>query len=293
MTTEQTLPHSPVIIIGMHRSGTSFLTGMLEAVGVWIGDANGALNESKFFLELNEDMLIQSGGSWEYPQPVKHLLNDQMLRSLKGDYLRELMQSKAIKEFLGSKRYRKEKNLFAMSSPWGWKDPRNTFTLPIWLDLFPKAKVIHISRHGVDVANSLVTRREKEVKRSVRKVGKHKRYGFSRIPKDPIGSITMRCQTLENAFELWHEYLDEASRQMSRLPQGQGLNLSYESLLADPHETLERIIGFLSLQVTKEQTDTALSHIKSSRRMAYQQHPKLARFAKSRKEQLADFGYAV
>lgn len=266
---------------------------MLEAAGIWIGDGNGELNESKFFLGLNEDMLAQAGGCWEYPQPIRHLLDDQALRSLKVDYLRELMQSKAIKEFLGPKRYRKEKNLYAMSSPWGWKDPRNTFTLPIWLDLFPDAKVIHISRHGVDVANSLVTRREKEIKRAFGKLGKVKRYGFSKIPRDPIGATTMRCQTLESAFDLWHEYLDEANRQMSNLSEGQGVSLSYETLLAEPREMFENLMGFLGLTVTKAQTETALSHIKSSRRMAYQQHPELASFAKSREEQLASFGYAV
>lgn len=293
MTAEKNLLQSPIIIIGMHRSGTSFLSGMLEAAGVWIGDDNGELNESKFFLGLNEDMLAQAGGSWEYPQPIKHLLNDQSLRVLKVDYLRKLMQSKAIKEFLGSRQYRKEKNLYAMSSPWGWKDPRNTYTLPIWLDLFPRAKIIHITRHGVDVANSLVARREQEIKRALSKVEKLKRYGFSKIPRDPLGAITMRCHTLESAFKLWKEYLEEANRQMENLAAGQGLSLRYEELLAEPQKMFGKLIKFLGLSVTQKQNDTALSHIRSSRRMAYQQHPELAHFAKSHEEQLAVFGYTV
>ena len=284
---------SPIIIIGMHRSGTSFLTGMLEGAGVWIGDGNGELNESKFFLDLNEDMLGQTGGSWEYPQPIKHLLNDQTLRTLKVNYLRELVQSRAIRNFLGPKRYRKEKNLFAMTAPWGWKDPRNTFTLPIWLDLFPSAKVIHITRHGVDVANSLVTRREKEIKRAKKRAIKLERRGFAKIPRDPIRATTMRCDTLESAFELWHEYLEEAHYQMSQLGEAQGLTMSYEALLAEPREQFERLVEFLGLSVTRDQTDAALAHIKSSRRMAFRQRPELSRFAKTQKARLDRFGYSV
>ena len=26
--------------------------------------------------------------------------------------------------------------------PWGWKDPRNSITLPLWLRLYPEAKII-------------------------------------------------------------------------------------------------------------------------------------------------------
>ena len=41
---------------------------------------------------------------------------------------------------------------------WGWKDPRTTITFPIWLQVFPKAKILHILRNGVDVAISIYRR---------------------------------------------------------------------------------------------------------------------------------------
>jgi hypothetical protein len=44
---------------------------------------------------------------------------------------------------------------------WGWKDPRNSITLPVWLKLFPDARVIHIVRNGVDVAESLYRRQQR------------------------------------------------------------------------------------------------------------------------------------
>ena len=43
----------------------------------------------------------------------------------------------------------------------GWKDPRNTFTLDLWLKLFPNAKIINIMRHPLDVSQSLLVRQNK------------------------------------------------------------------------------------------------------------------------------------
>ncbi|MBW1793701.1 MAG: sulfotransferase [Deltaproteobacteria bacterium] len=44
---------------------------------------------------------------------------------------------------------------------WGWKDPRTTLTLPLWLKLFPKARIIHVIRNGIDSALSLWRRCKK------------------------------------------------------------------------------------------------------------------------------------
>ncbi len=47
-----------------------------------------------------------------------------------------------------------------MPRSWGWKDPRNTFTLPMWLKVFPNAKVIHVLRDKESVARSLMKRNQ-------------------------------------------------------------------------------------------------------------------------------------
>ncbi len=46
-------------------------------------------------------------------------------------------------DFARSNRYKRTNGLKA----WGWKDPRNTFTLPMWLSIFPKARVLHVLRN--------------------------------------------------------------------------------------------------------------------------------------------------
>ena len=96
--------------------------------------------------------------------------------------------------------------------PWGWKSPLTTFTLPIWLDLVPHAKVIHIYRHGVDVANSLRQRENRDWER---------RAPFSKGVL-PVSGVTCHpakdwgvyqsppCDSLEGGLTLWEEYVAEA-----------------------------------------------------------------------------------
>jgi hypothetical protein len=45
-----------------------------------------------------------------------------------------------------------------MQGEWGWKDPRNTITLPFWQSLFPDLKVVVCLRNPLEVAQSLMKR---------------------------------------------------------------------------------------------------------------------------------------
>ena len=46
----------------------------------------------------------------------------------------------------------------AVHQRWGWKDPRNSLTLPFWLRLIPNLKVIICLRNPLEVARSLSVR---------------------------------------------------------------------------------------------------------------------------------------
>ncbi len=48
---------SPVIIIGMHRTGTSMITKLLEEYGIYFGSLKEHHNEAIFFLKINEKIL--------------------------------------------------------------------------------------------------------------------------------------------------------------------------------------------------------------------------------------------
>ena len=63
--------HPPLIIIGMHRSGTSMVTRMLQGAGVFTGrrlEMNGA---ARFFQRINRWLFHLNRATWDHPRPVK------------------------------------------------------------------------------------------------------------------------------------------------------------------------------------------------------------------------------
>lgn len=71
---------------------------------------------------------------------------------------------------------------------WGFKDPRNSFTLEMWLNKFPKAKVIFIKRDMDSVVKSL-----------------QKRNTLDGEVYDP------RLDDVEFCKELWQKYTDQCA----------------------------------------------------------------------------------
>lgn len=137
---------SIVVIAGMHRSGTSLTTSLLESAGLHIGrDLVGANKsnpkghfENKDFLEFHRTVLrsqeiIDKG--WT--------LQDKI--TVEEQYVAE------AKEIVA-------KN--AISSLWGWKEPRTTLFLEFWANLLPEANFILIYRSPWEVVDSLYRRRE-------------------------------------------------------------------------------------------------------------------------------------
>ena len=62
---------SPIIIIGMHRSGTTMLSKILEDMGVFMGEKKDINNEALFFLNFNRYIFKQTFATWDSPKNVK------------------------------------------------------------------------------------------------------------------------------------------------------------------------------------------------------------------------------
>jgi hypothetical protein len=145
----------PIVIIGMHRSGTTLVTDLLQGLGLHLGWVVQENSEALFFVERNEALLVASGGGWEHPEPVDRLLAHPRMRAAAGRRLRCDAESVRFLSYLGPAHARAWGRPSRLTFPWGWKDPRNSFLLPLWLDVFPDARVVHVCRHPLDVARSL------------------------------------------------------------------------------------------------------------------------------------------
>ncbi len=142
-----------VIVLGMHRSGTSVITKSLELLGVNLGDhlAPAHADNPKGYwedletVEINKKLLWLCKCSW-------HMFLGDQLRELPEDALSEV-RAAAI-ELVRSRT--------AQFSPWGFKDPRTARLVPFWKQVVESAGFepvfLIINRNPLSVAASLAAR---------------------------------------------------------------------------------------------------------------------------------------
>lgn len=148
-----------ILILGMHRSGTSALAGCLARLGVALGDrlveGTPADNPDGFYehrdiVEIHDSVLLRHGRTWDDPRPASATLTDAGIRT----ELAIALDAVVTRDF-------------AAAPLWAVKDPRLCRVLPVWLEL--------LTRRGVDVACCVSLRDPAEVVASLQA-----RNGFSR-----------------------------------------------------------------------------------------------------------------
>jgi hypothetical protein len=279
----------PVIIIGMHRSGTSMLARTLEQCGLFAGCRQDDNNESLFFQQLNCWIITRCGGEWDNPESIRWLLRNERIGELMRDYIGAYVDSPHLVGFLGLKKYLLYRSLANLDFPWGWKDPRNTFTLELWTRIFPEARVLHIHRHGVDVAHSLKARADSELDRSAA-VYRRKKVLYNFATKTSGFTNSYRCLELEGGLSLWESYLRAAREHVRRLGE-RALEFSYEDFLRDPSPLLRKILPFCGIRADEEKIQCAAASLDASRAFAYTRVDRLKAFSDQMHDTLAQFGY--
>ncbi len=278
----------------MSRSGTSMLTRMLDNLGLFTGKKKTRNHEAVFFREINDWLLTQSSAGLEDPKSIKYLLQDKEARDLFGEFVQFSMTTPHVISFLGLSNYLKYRTPKSLDVPWGWKDPRNTFTLPFWLDLFPDAKVIHIYRHPLDIANSLITRRKRGLTRLKDKHSKFRPfYWYYLMHKFILQNrifVDIRGGTLEEGFAIWEEYLAEARSHVESLSD-RAIEIKYEDFLERPSEILKSVSEFCELEVKDSDIERTASEANKSRAYAYLKDPDLKAFSDKISDRLKDYGY--
>ncbi|MFC1601348.1 sulfotransferase [Candidatus Sumerlaeota bacterium] len=273
----------PLIITGMHRSGTSLLTRLLFRLGLHVGcDCRTELLESRWFREQNMRIFNQASATWYRPGSMPPLLDDPELCATLVAELRAACSAKATRGYLGAERHRTSGSLADQSQPWGWKDPRNTFTLPLWLRVFPQARIITIYRNGVDVASSLRARAQKQARHRRTWRGRLRRL-LRLLPKRHFTSLddtrALRTEmSLDDAFSLWADYVAMNLNTVAALAPTQVCELSYEALLTKPMELLPGVAKFAGLPVDEASLAAAAADIRRDRACAFINDPELLQF---------------
>ena len=139
-----------LFVLGMHRSGTSAITGALRHCDVWVGEEK----------ELTEANAENPQGFWER-RDMRDLC-DQMLHSAGADWWRVAnFDPKAIpRAALTEQRRKFEKIVSELDNYQAWviKEPRLCLLMPVLRHYVKNPVCIHIHRNPLEVARSLQTR---------------------------------------------------------------------------------------------------------------------------------------
>ncbi len=265
----------PVVVLGMHRSGTTLLVSWLEALGVYMGKEQDANREALYMQRLNRRMMELTGASWLYPEPFLWWIRDPERRLFLLQRLR-----RDVRHTLGTAY---GKPAVKGTDPWGWKDPRTVFTLELWRDVFPELRVVAVRRHGVDVAVSLRKRAERAW--AVYRTHWEEKKGW------PPAVNGLEPLPLKVAFELWLRYNQHLDHLRATWPSLPWMELRYEHMVRHPDEAIHQVAEFLDLPVDNTTLNSLVQAVDASRAWAFRSDPELQRFAARQAEALSRYGY--
>ena len=147
---------TPIIVTGMHRSGTSLVASWLSALGVDMGqellppdkgNPRGYFEDVVFqqFQRrvLSECCLPDDGGHPDWGWTESEQLNREAFKDFVPAATNMLVSRAEAWGLRGSRR------------PWGWKDPRTALLLDFWDPLLDGANYVFVYRFPWEVADSM------------------------------------------------------------------------------------------------------------------------------------------
>lgn len=209
--------HRGVCVLGSPRSGTSLTTRILNLLGVDLGGKGDLMParrgnnpagfwEHKGIADLNEGVFATLSETpppylqgWRWPPALR----PGWEKDPKLDPLRQTAREILDHDLAGD-------------GLWGWKDPRNSLTLPFWQALVPGLCYVICVRHPLEVAASLLAR--------------------DAMPR-------------EEALALWQRYMSAALDHTEGCPR---IFVDYESYFPDWEHQVARLADFLDLPAPDE-----------------------------------------
>jgi len=165
-----------VIVAGMHRSGTSAMSGFLHKNGIMMGRESDfhprpkkenpkGFYENKLFRTLNDQWLRKYSTDPNYL--VKQWAKEPP--RLLGKQLDNQDREKARELIDFYNQYWKNSGGKKGFGYWGWKDPRNCLTLSLWFQALKghQVRVVIMEREPESIGKSLKARRNCSIQRGI------------------------------------------------------------------------------------------------------------------------------
>lgn len=197
-------------VLGMHRSGTSLVTRILNLLGDFLGPEDHLLEPNIFnpkgywehqaIVDLNDEILSRLGGSWHSVPSFRPGWESSSELAETWQRARAVLHAD-----------------FTAARAWAWKDPRTCLTLPFWQRLLPPMRYVFCLRNPVDVARSLECR--------------------SACSGQPRNGLSF-----EKGVSLWLTYVTSALNHTRRRPRHL---FFYEDFLVNWRQGLKRLATFL------------------------------------------------
>jgi hypothetical protein len=142
-----------IIVVGMHRSGTSMVAGCLALSGIHFGerllppasDNRKGFWEQKDLVNIHDRLLRALGSEWSSPLPLPEGWTESLPAFQAEDEITRVIQEE-----------------FGGRDIWGVKDPRMCILMPLWLRIFERLQIepffIRVLRNPLESAKSLERR---------------------------------------------------------------------------------------------------------------------------------------
>lgn len=240
-----------ICVTGCMRNGTSLLTSMLAQRVVYVGRKD----------ELYDGLPHDPKGIWEKKSIVS--TNKRILDLSRADMIRVPFIEDFVATDWSKNNYmlweetqgvrnqaRHEVTSILLNKPdsfplAGWKDPRNSLTLPFWYEVFNETsdiewyadltplKVVWLIRHPTDSSESMA------------------RMGYGRI-RNP-----------EFFWKLWHIYNQST---LNFLSQGKVpyIAVLHSDLVSNPDDTFKRVLDFVYPEYSQEDFDAGIAQVMPS-----------------------------
>lgn len=216
----------PVILVGRGGSGTRLLSQIAQDCGVFVG-VPGNVNECHDSLDWVE--LIY--------RMVWDTRDDPALPA--GDRYRS--------DIVKNARHVLSVNPVPFGAMWGWKLPETMLVLPLMLDAFPGAKVIHMVRHPVSAS----IRRLHVTADPTNSLGEASLYGAYQYGDRDPAQASLDEEWRRSAYTWLHQVTRVARHGRTSLGSSRYLEIHYEDVCERPEEAVRNVAAFLGVPVPR------------------------------------------